>query len=211
MEPRKAFYQTQAEQIIKKLEKRYMEGYYVSTKEEAVDLVKDIIKEGSSISWGGSMTIHDSGIVPALKERNYEIHDRSQATTPEGIRSTYLKAMDCDYFLMSTNAITLDGQLINIDGNGNRVAALIYGPHNVLVIAGMNKVTTDVEAGIKRVVNHASPINTQRLNKKTPCNKTGSCHQCLCDDTICCNTVITRKSHHRGRIKVILVGEELGY
>lgn len=211
MLPRKKYYAIQASQVINALKKRSMDGYYAETKEDAVKIALSHIKIKSDISWGGSMTIHDSGLVSALRDGSYNLYDRSQASTPEEVRSIYLKSFDCDYYLMSSNAITLDGQLVNIDGNGNRVAALIYGPKNVLIIAGMNKVVTDVASALLRIQNEASPINTQRLNKNTPCNKTGICHNCLHEDTICCQTVITRKSNQPGRIKVILVGEELGY
>lgn len=112
---------------------------------------------------------------------------------------------------MSTNAITMDGELVNIDGSGNRVAALIFGPEEVIIVAGMNKVTADVPGAYKRVKNIASPPNCVRLNKNTPCAMTGQCGSCLGDDCICSQTVITRRSGIPGRIKVILVGEELGY
>ena len=123
----------------------------------------------------------------------------------------YSKIVTCDYYFMSSNAITLDGQLVNIDGRGNRVACLIDGPKNVIIIAGMNKIVTDVEAGIERVRNYASPPNNIRLGYNTPCAQLGRCANCLVDDCICCQIVITRKSKIPGRIKVILVGEELGY
>lgn len=112
---------------------------------------------------------------------------------------------------MSSNAITLGGKLVNIDGNGNRIAALIYGPKNVIVVAGMNKVTTDEESAMKRIRNYASPVNALRLSQNTPCAATGECHDCLSDACICCQVLVTRKSRTKNRIKVILVGEELSY
>ncbi|MEG0590187.1 MAG: lactate utilization protein, partial [Lachnospiraceae bacterium] len=116
-----------------------------------------------------------------------------------------------DYFFMSSNAITIDGELVNIDGNGNRVACLIHGPKHVILIVGMNKVVSDVANGMTRIRNMATPANAARLGTKTPCQKTGCCGNCLSPDCMCCEVVITRKSRHEGRIKVILVGEELGY
>lgn len=211
MLPRQQHYQAQSKVIIKALEKRYMAGYYCGTKEEAVTKALQLMKEGDSISWGGSMTLQESGLLTCIKEGAYDVYDRSEATSQEEIRAIYLKAFDCDHYLMSANAITLDGKLLNIDGNGNRLAAMIYGPRQVIVLVGMNKVVKDEEAGYKRIGNEAAPINACRLNRQTPCSKTGQCHDCLTDDTICCQIVTTRKSHVKGRIKVILVGEELGY
>ena len=146
-----------------------------------------------------------------LKKSDYILYDRSSAVTPEERTAMYGKIVTSDYFFMSSNAITLNGELVNIDGNGNRVACLIAGPKNVIVIAGMNKIVPDVESGIARVRNMAAPPNTVRLGRKTPCAELGRCADCLTPDCICCQTVITRKSSVPNRIKVILVGEELGY
>jgi len=112
---------------------------------------------------------------------------------------------------MSSNAISVTGELVNIDGTGNRLAALIYGPSNVIILAGMNKVMPTVEAALSRVKNTASPINAIRLSRNTPCAVTGICSECQSPDCICAQTVITRRSNQAGRIKVILIGEELGY
>ena len=141
----------------------------------------------------------------------YEIYNR--ATIPEGMtkKEFYGKMVTCDFYFMSSNAITLDGELVNIDGNGNRVACLCNGPDHVILIVGMNKVVPDVKSGIARVRNMAAPPNTVRLKRNTPCAEYGRCADCLTDDCICCHTVVTRKSNQPGRIKVILVGEELGY
>ena len=147
----------------------------------------------------------------AIHNGNYELIDRSSAKTPEESRQLYAKTVLADYYLMSTNAITLDGELINIDGNGNRVACLIQGPAHVILVVGMNKVVTDVESGIARVRNMASPANAIRLNRNLACAATGVCHDCLSPECFCNQLVITRRSMHNGRIKVYLVGEELGY
>ena len=127
------------------------------------------------------------------------------------LTSRQVKAVLSDYYLMSTNAITMDGELINIDGNGNRVACLIHGPKHIIIVAGMNKVVSDVEAGYARVRDIATPANTKRLNKNTPCFHTGRCGDCLSPECICNQVVITRRSGHPGRIKVFLVAEDLGY
>jgi hypothetical protein len=200
-----------SDKLIKNLEKRNMEGYYAPTKEKAVETVLSLISDGSSVSWGGSVSMSDLKLNDELKKCNYTLLDRSTCKTPEETKEMYHKALNADYYIMSSNAITKDGVLINIDGNGNRVAALIYGPENVIVVVGMNKITPDVETGYKRIKNIACPLNTLRLSKNTPCAKTGECSNCLSSDCICNQIVVTRRSGIKGRIKVIIVGENLGY
>lgn len=209
--PKAVFYENQAATIIKNLEKRNMEGYYCPDGASAVQTALSLMPEHSVISWGGSMTLNETGLMEQLQKRDYTLIDRMTAATPEERRELYAKATLADYYLMSTNAITLDGQLVNIDGAGNRVACLIHGPENVIILAGMNKVCPDVESAIRRVKNCATPPNTVRLNCKTPCAVTGICGDCLSPETICCQEVITRYSRIKGRIKVILIGEEYGY
>ncbi len=211
MTPKQKYYENAAATIIKNLEKRQMEGYYCATSKEAVEKALELMPEGASIAWGGSMTLSETGLMDAIRGGNYEIIDRESAKSPEEQRKLYGKICCSDYFLMSTNAITLDGELVNIDGRGNRVAFLCFGPQNVVILAGMNKVVSDVQSGMQRVRDVASPPNTVRLNKNTPCATTGRCGNCLSPDCICSQIVITRRSGIPGRIKVILVGEELGY
>lgn len=170
-----------AQTIIKGLEKRNMHGVFCATKEDALKQALSYIKEGSSVSWGGSMSVSEIGLMDALKEGNYQLIDRSVAKNFDEQREIFAKAVLSDYFLMSSNAITLDGELINIDGTGNRVACLSYGPKHVIMIVGMNKVVNDVEDGIKRVRNFASPPNTLRLGLKTPCSMNGRCGDCYGD------------------------------
>lgn len=201
----------QAETIIKNLEKRNMEGFYFETAAECTQAILQSIPADSVISWGGSESIKESGLMDGIYNGNYKLIDRFAATTPEESRALYAQTVLSDYYLMSSNAITLDGELINIDGNGNRVACLIQGPRHVVLVVGMNKVVTDVESGIARVRNLASPPNAIRLNKNIPCAVTGTCHDCLAPECFCNQVVITRRSGHTGRIKVYLVGESLGY
>lgn len=202
-----------AKTIIKGLEKRNMEGVFCETKEDALSKALSYIEEGSSVTWGGSMSIEEIGLMDAVKNGNYKVIDRSVAKNYEKQREIFSKAVLADYYLMSSNAITLDGELINIDGTGNRVACLTYGPKNVIMIVGMNKVVNDVEDGIKRVRNFASPPNTLRLGLKTPCSMTGRCGDCYGDTCICSQIVVTRRQSAmmKDRVKVILVGESLGY
>ena len=202
----------QAQAIINALEKRNMTAYYCENIESCRNKVLELIPEGSVISWGGSMSIHECGVPQALKDRgDCEVLDRSLYTTPEQQKEFAVKTFQCNYYLMSTNAITLDGELVNIDGYGNRVASLIYGPDHVIVIAGMNKVVPDVQQGFDRVRNIASPPNTLRLSKDTPCAKTGKCGNCMSPDCICNQIVVTRRSRDKARIIVILVNDNLGF
>lgn len=200
-----------AQSIIKNLEKRNMEGYYFETSKECVKAITDSMPQGSIISWGGSETIKEAGLMDAIRNGSYELIDRADAKNPDEARQIYAKTVLADYYLMSTNAITIDGELINIDGNGNRVACLIQGPSHVIIVAGMNKVVTDVPSGVARVRNMASPANAIRLNKNIPCAATGHCHDCLAPECFCNQIVVTRRSGHTGRIKVYLVAEDLGY
>ena len=197
-----------AQKVIEGLRSRNMEAEYAETKEEALEKALALIPEGSSISMGGSMSVHAIGLSDALKNGNYDFIDRDAY---EDKRQAMLLAYDADFFLSSCNAMTEDGVLINIDGNANRVSAIAQGPKHVLFIVGMNKVCKDVDHAMKRARNVASPINAQRFGLKTPCTQTGSCMNCKSSDTICCQFLITRYSRHAGRIHVILVNEDLGY
>jgi len=197
-----------AAKTIKGLESRNMTGYFAKDKEEAKKIALGLIKEGSVITMGGGMSVHEIGLVKALKEGNYKFVDRDEV---EDKRAAMLMAYDADYYLASTNAMTDDGILVNIDGNSNRVSAMAQGPKKVIYIVGMNKVCSDVDAAMKRARNVAAPINAQRFNLNTPCSKTGACMDCKSPDTICCQILITRYSRHKDRIHVILVDDNLGF
>lgn len=197
-----------AQKVIKGLNSRNMTGYYASSAEEAKKIALDLIPEGSTVTMGGGMSVHEIGLVDALKNGNYNFLDRDQA---EDKRAAMLAAYDADFFLSSCNAITEDGVLINIDGNSNRVSAIAQGPKKVLFIVGMNKVCSDVDGAMKRARNVAAPINAQRFGLDTPCAKTGSCMNCKSPDTICCQFLVTRFSRHADRIHVILVNDSLGF
>ena len=197
-----------AQKVIKGLASRNMTGYYAASAEEAKKIALDLIPEGSSISMGGGMSVHEIGLVDALKEGSYNFIDRDKA---EDKRAAMLAAYDADFFLSSCNAMTEDGILVNIDGNSNRVSAIAQGPKKVIFIVGMNKVCDDVDGAMKRARNVAAPINAQIFGLDTPCCKTGSCMNCKSPDTICCQFLITRFSRHEGRIHVILVNDTLGF
>ncbi len=212
MTPKQKHYENLANTIIKNLEKRNMKGSYFPTGKEASDFIMSQIPKGSSVSCGGTMSAEETGLKQALMSRtDIEGYFRKPDMTYEEADEIYQKAFSCDYYLMSTNGITIDGELFNIDGRGNRVAALIYGPKQVFILCGMNKVAPSLEACIERVRNTASPANCVRLTRNTPCSKTGKCINCLSPDTICSQFVYTRHSAIPGRIHVMLAGEELGY
>jgi L-lactate utilization protein LutB len=197
-----------AQKVIKGLKSRNMTGYYAKDKDEALKLALDLIPEGSTVTMGGAMSAHEIGLVKTLKEGNYNFIDRDDY---EDKRQAALLAYDADVFLSSTNAMTEDGILVNIDGNSNRVSAIAHGPKKVVMIVGMNKVCSDVDGALKRARNVAAPINAQRFGITTPCTQTGSCMNCKSADTICCNFLITRYSRHTDRIHVILVNDSLGF
>ncbi len=197
-----------AQKVMKGLESRNMSGYYAASREEALKLALSLIPEGSAVTMGGGVSVHEIGLVDSLKNGNYNFIDRDDF---EDKRAAMLMAYDADVFLASANAITEDGVLVNIDGNSNRVSAIAQGPKKVLFIVGMNKVCSDVDGAMKRARNVAAPINAQRFNLATPCAKTGSCMNCKSPDTICCQFLITRYSRHAGRIHVILVNDTLGF
>lgn len=208
---RKKRNQLLAEKVIKGLEARNMEGYYVDTKKEALKKAMALIPKGSSVGWGGSASLDEIGVKVVLKTGEFVVYDRDSCKKPLERKQVERQIFGCDYFLCSSNAITEDGILVNVDGNSNRVAAIAYGPEHVVMVVGMNKVAKDVDAAISRVRNEAAPINAQRFDLDTPCKKFGSCMNCMSGDTICCEFLITRFSRHPGRIKVILVGEDLGF
>jgi len=209
--PKKTFYANQAASIIKGLNKRKMEGYYCEDVAAAKAKLAELLGEGKkSVGYGGSMTLDENGFKDVVTSSGHELIIRENYKTPEEIKECKAKQVNADFFLLSTNAITLDGELVNIDARGNRVSFMIYGPENVIIIAGMNKVVANVEDGIRRVRNEATPPNCNRLSCNTPCAVTGKCGECF-TDSICCQFIVTRMSRVPNRIKVILVGEELGY
>ncbi len=208
----KKTYETQAKTVIKAMEKRNIKGYYCPDCASAVKLAKELVPAGSTVAFGGSVSLSESGVMDMLRSRDdIRLIDRSKANSPEEIKQMYRDSFSSDVYFMSTNAITADGELVNIDGNGNRVAALIYGPDKVVMIVGMNKLVSSIADAINRVSDIAAPANGVRLNKQTPCALTGFCHECFSPDCMCSHTVITRRCSIPDRIHVILIGESIGY
>ncbi len=197
--------------ILKALARRQMTGHFVETGEEALALLKTLLPAGCSVGWGGSATVDALGAKPMLQEAGYRLIDRDAAKTPAERMEKMRESLLADAFLMSTNAITLDGELLNIDGNGNRVAALCFGPKYVIVLAGMNKVAADLHAAYARVKADACVPNAVRFHAGTPCEKTGVCRDCVGPDCLCGQIVVTRNCKIPGRIHVILIDEALGF
>ena len=197
-----------SQKVIKGLTSRNMTGYYAHDKDEALKIALSLIPEGSSVTMGGCMSAQEIGLVDAVKEGNYTFIDRNAY---EDRRQALIDSYQADVFLVSANAMTEDGILVNIDGNANRVSMIAQGPAKLIFIVGMNKICDDVNGAMKRARNVAAPINAQRFGLNTPCAKTGSCMNCKSPDTICCQFLITRYSKHPGRIHVILVNDNLGF
>ena len=200
-----------AETLIHNLHRRHIQGFYCPTAAEAVQKVSQLIEDGSSVTWGGTMTVRDIGIPGYLRNRRtLEVLDRDLATTPEQKQAIYLKAFTADVYLTSANAISEDGVIVNIDGNGNRVAAITWGPKKVIFVIGLNKVAQNVEAALARARSTAAPVNAARFDITTPCHADGTCHNCNSPQTIC-NYVHFLRNSPNGRHIVVLVGENLGY
>ena len=198
--------------VAENLKKRHFDAYYAATKEEAVELFFGLIPQEHIVSWGGTMTMEELGLKPLLRERGYQVIDRDTAKSPEERVALMRQALLCDTFVMSSNAISADGQLVNIDGNGNRVAAMCFGPKSVIVIAGMNKVAATYEDALARARKYAAPLRSQSFpDSKNPCLMTGDCVDCTALDCNCAYVVTTRISRPAKKIKVILVGEDLGF
>ena len=200
-----------AEHVIKNLNVRNMEGYYAQNKEEALKIALDLIEEGSTVGWGGSASISEIGLKEAVCQGNYEVINRDVCRNPQEKREAELKCFDSDYFLASANAITQDGILVNVDKFANRIAAIAFGPRNVILIIGMNKVVKNVDDAAQRSRDEAGSINAVRLNTETPCRNAGICYDCKGAKSNCCQMLVTRSSAVEGRIKIILVNDVLGF
>ena len=210
------------ETTLKNLKRNKMEAYYVDTKEDAQKLVRTLISKGDTLSCGGSVTLKQTGIYDIISSDYYNFLDRSACETPEQVEEVYRKTFCADAFFTSANAVTENGELYNVDGNSNRVAAILYGPKSVICICGVNKLVKNIGEAITRVKTKAAPPNTVRLGIETPCAKTGECvslkkddpemcEGCHGDGRICCNYVVCAQQRHVNRIKVIIIGEEYGY
>ena len=211
------------DKTMQNLKRNKMEPYFVETSEEARELVKKLIGKGDVVSCGGSVTLKQTGVYDVITSPDYRFLDRSApGLTREQIEDVYRQTFSADAFFTSTNALTENGELYNVDGNSNRVAAILYGPKSVIVVCGVNKIVSNIDEAIKRVKTKAAPPNTVRLGIETYCAEKGQCvslnkenpelcEGCHGDGRICCNYVVCAQQRHLNRIKVIIVNEELGY
>ena len=199
------------EYTAEQLKKRGFEAFFCPTASEVTALVDALIPDGSSVGWGGSTTIRDLGLTKHMHERDLRVVDRDLAKSPQETAELHRQCLLTDFYLTSTNALTDDGILVNIDGNGNRVAAYCFGPRNVIVVCGINKIAPGLDNAVARARNQAATANSMRFMGDTPCAKTGKCFNCKSPQSICSQVLITRLCKPAGRIKVILVGESLGF
>ena len=203
------------------LQNNHMQVFCVDTKEQVADVVRSLLHEGDTVATGGSRSLDEAGVTELLRSGAYRFLDRTVADiTPAQKKDIDRKALSADVYLCSANAVTMRGELYNVDGNGNRVAALCYGPDSVIVVIGCNKITADMTEAKHRVKTIAAPLNAKRLHCRTYCEETGVCvaadgefctEGCNSDDRICSTYVVLGKQRQRNRIKVILVGEPLGF
>jgi L-lactate utilization protein LutB len=197
---------------MKNLEKNNMEAYFVNDKKEVIGKLGEILKEGDTVSVGGSMSLFEIGVIDFLRKGNYKFLDRyAENLKPEDIKNVFRKSFFADDYIVSTNALIEDGRLYNVDGNGNRVAAMLYGPDKVIVIVGINKIVSSLDEAVERVRRCSAPANVRRLKVDSPCAKLGYCVDCSSDSRICNEYTLIRRQNHKGRVKVIIVNEPLGY
>ena len=208
---KKLYYGKRGEVLVKNLKKRHFDAVYCDTKEDALKQALSWIPEGSTVGWGGATSAQQIGLMTTLNAGNYQTLDRDKCSTAEERDQIAKACLSADVFITGANALSMDGQMVNIDGTGNRAAAIVFGPESVVVIAGMNKVTDDLESAIVRARTVAAPTNQQRFCLNNPCTVTGTCADCKSETCICNHIVITRHCRPVGRIKFILVGEELGF
>lgn len=208
--PRKMQYDKAGPKVAEALNKRHFEAYYCPDRAAALEKILELIPQDHVVSWGGAATVDELGVKEALRQRGQAVIDRDTAKDAQERQQMLKQALTCDTFLMGSNAISADGQLVNIDGTGNRVAALCFGPTQVVVVAGMNKVAGDLDGAMRRAREVAAPMNAQRFPLKTPCVANGLCGDCKGPDSICAQIVTTRLCRPAKRIKVVLVGEDLG-
>ena len=203
-------YKQIGETIVSNLNEKKHSAHLLEKKDDVVPFLKKLIKEGPKVTVGGSLTLDECDVLKFLSEGNFSFVNRYNAKTDEEKRSAFLAAFESDYFFCSANAITIDGKIVQLDGNGTRVAPMIWGPKNVVIIAGMNKIVPDLSCADERI-KFISPMNAKRLNAKTPCTRIGECIDCESKDRICIHkTIIETGVRHPGRFIILLVAENLG-
>jgi L-lactate utilization protein LutB len=195
------------------LNKHGFQAKYVETAAEAKDMVLGLITPGAPVGVGGSVTIRQLNLIETLRQQGHEVHDHWQeGLSPEEVREIKLHHITSPFFLTSANAITQDGKLVNIDNTGNRVAAMIFGPRHVIMVASKNKIVASVDAALHRIKEQVAPVNAQRRQDKTPCAVTGKCEDCSSPHRLCrVTSILERKTKGVGTFSIIIVGETLGY
>ena len=197
---------------MEQLRKNRMQVFYVETKGQVAPLIESLMSVNETVACGGSMTLFEACVIDFLRNGSYNFLDRyKENLTTEQLDAIHHQAFSADTYITGTNAITEEGELYNVDGRGNRVAAMIYGPKSVIVVAGINKIVKDMGEAVERLRRTAAPANATRLQRKTPCVEAGVCQDCRSKERICCSYTIFRQQIIQDRIKVILVGEEMGY
>lgn len=206
------YVEKKVERTIKNINSGNMEGHYIKNREQIIEKLKDLITEGSTVGVGDSMTLFETGVIDFLRSGKFNFLDKyKKGLGSDDKRELYIKNFSADTFICSTNAITENGELYNIDGNGSRVAPMIYGPKQVIIVTGINKIVKNLDEAEIRVRQYAAPIDAKRLNKDTPCTKLGYCVDCKSPSRICNDFVVIKGQFIKGRIKILIVGEELGY
>lgn len=210
IEPKAKYYEKRGQMLVKALNSRHFEAYYCPDKETACQKALELIPAGSTVGWGGAMSAQQIGLIDRVKAGAYHVIDRDSAKDPAERKALMKQCLMSDVFLAGANALSMDGQMVNIDGMGNRVAAIVYGPESVIIVAGMNKAVDTLEDAVTRARTVAAPMNKQRFPAAAPCDATGVCADCKSEGSICNQILITRCCRPAGRIKIILVGDDLG-
>ena len=204
--------ETKIKNTIKSLENNNMKGYLANNKDELIKIIDELTNEGDTVSCGGSMTLFEAGVIDYLRSKRFNFLDRYEENlTKDGLKELYRKTFSADVFFTSTNAITEDGELYNVDGNGNRVAAMLYGPDKVIVVVGVNKIVKNINEAVERNKSMCAPANAKRLDTNTPCKIKGYCMDCSSTDRICCEYTVIKRQRTANRIHVIFLNENLGY
>lgn len=211
MSAKSKFYEARCQKAVRALIKNGFDALYVPTIEEAAQKAVELVPENASVGIGGSVTIQKLGIVDELKAKGHVIFDHSRVNTVEEKNAARKAQLTCDVFFASTNGLSIDGKLVNIDGTGNRVASMIFGPGHVVLVVGANKITDDLDQALLRAKQIAAPMNAIRLNRKTPCTMTGQCCECMSEEKICNVTTIIERKPRLTPFTIIVVGEEIGY
>ena len=205
-------YGTLATRVVEALKKNNFNAVYFPNRQEAIDYILSLVPAQATVGIGGSWTIQELGLDDMLEQRGHIVYNHNKpGLSPEVALELRRKELTCDVFFTSTNALTLDGQLVNVDGTGNRVAAMMFGPKKVIVVAGVNKIVRDVQEAESRIKLYAAPPNNKRLNRPNPCVQTGMCMDCQGPTRICIITTVLRKKPSLTDINIVIIGEELGF